>query len=119
MHFKETIECGVFIAANRARQSALITTDFSMSIMIKGMDASGLRIPEDLSIIAFNNTMQSRFFRPPLTSIALDTKLMARYGLDVMLELINNKDLTKAKTVIIPPELIQRESVMPFAQKNT
>lgn len=110
-NFSDAIECGARIAKSKEQQSALISTDFAMSMLIPGMDAENLKIPDDLSVIAFNDTMQSRFFRPPLTSISLNTKLMARYGLDTMLELINNKDSAKIKTVIIPPELVCRNSV--------
>lgn len=113
-NFSDAIECGARIANSRERQSALISTDFAMGMLISGMDSENLSIPDELSVIAFNDTMQSRFFRPPLTSVSLNTKLMARYGLDIMLDLINNKDSAKIKSVVIPPELMRRKSVRNF-----
>lgn len=110
-NYHDVITCGMRIAQFKERQSALISTDFGMSMMIQGMDAAGLRIPNDLSVIAFNDTMQSRFFRPPLTSVALNTRTMACYGMNVMLDLIKNRDPAKVKIVLIPPELIRRDSV--------
>lgn len=106
-------ECGVQIAASRERQSALICTDYSLSIIYPGISSAGLRIPQDLSVIAFNNTRQSRCFVPALTSISLDANLLARYGVDVLLKQIKQKDneTNKIKNVLIPPELILRDSV--------
>jgi DNA-binding LacI/PurR family transcriptional regulator len=108
------IDCGARIAQNKDSQTALVTTDYSLSIMIQGMDAAGLRIPQDLSVIAVNDTLQSRFFRPPLTSISQNTDVMARYGLEVILDLIENGNSAKVKSVVIPPELVRRESVRPL-----
>jgi len=112
--FNGMIECGREIAANLNRQTALITTDLSITVMTQEMDAAGIQIPDDLSVIVFNDTVHSRFFRPPLTSLSQNTKLMAKYGLDIMLDLINNKNSGKIRTVTIPPELIKRKSVKQF-----
>ena len=107
-------ECGAKIAALRKRQSALICTDYSLNIIYPGMYSAGLRIPQDLSVIAFNNTRLSRCFVPALTSISLDTNLLARYGVNLLLEQIKQKDdkTDKVKNIMIPPELIIRDSVM-------
>lgn len=106
-------ECGVQIAGSRERQSALICTDYSLYTMFPGMNSAGLRIPEDLSIIAFNNTRQSRCFVPALTSISLDTSLLAHYGVNLLLEQIKQKNekTGKIRNILIPPELIIRDSV--------
>lgn len=107
-------ECGAQIAASRESQTALICTDYSLNIIYPGMNSAGLRIPQDLSVIAFNNTRQSRCFVPALTSISLDASLLARYGVNLLLEQIKQKDdkTNKIKNVLIPPELIIRDSVM-------
>jgi LacI family transcriptional regulator len=108
-------ECGAQIAASRKRQSALICTDYALNIIYPGMISAGLNIPQDLSVIAFNNTRQSRCFVPALTSISLDTNLLARYSVDILLEQIKQKDneSDKIKNILIPPELIIRDSIIP------
>ncbi len=112
-------KCGVEIAASRKRQSALICTDYSLNIMYPGMYSAGLRIPQDLSVIAFNDSRQSRCFVPALTSISLDANLLARYGVNLLLEQIKQKDdkTHKVKNILIPPELIIRDSVIPVARR--
>jgi len=107
-------ECGAQIAASREQQSALICTDYSLNIIYPGMNSAGLRIPQDLSVIAFNNTRQSRCFVPALTSISLDTNLLAHYGVNLLLEQIKQKDAksVKIKNILIPPELILRDSTI-------
>lgn len=109
---KSAFACGAKIVASRQRQTALICTDYSLNMMYPGMAAGGLRIPKDVSVIAFNDTRQSRCFVPALTSISLDSDMMARCGVDVLLEQINQDGQSdKIKNVLIPPELILRDSV--------
>ena len=110
-NFTTALECGKQIAESKNLHTALITTDFTLSMLTGSIHAAGVNIPEDLSVIAFNDTVQSRFFRPPLTSIALDTKAMANRAMDIMLELIKDKNMTRVKSVLISPELVRRESV--------
>lgn len=106
-------ELGCKIANHSAHHSALITTDYTLSIVYPGMHSVGLKIPDNLSVVAFNNTGLSRCFIPALTSISLDSELIARYGVDMLIDLIDKAKTSKIKSIMIPPELICRDSVLP------
>lgn len=104
-------ECGSQIAGSLDRVTALITTDYSLSLLMPSLDKAGVKIPDNLSVVAFNNTLQSRLFRPPLTSVGMDPGLLARYGMDIMQDMLEQPDSAKIRGVLLQPELIRRASV--------
>ncbi|MFH0993721.1 MAG: substrate-binding domain-containing protein, partial [bacterium] len=53
----------------------------------------GLRIPEDVQIIGFDNISFSGFITPTLTTIAQPTDKIGRYAVDQLMELISGKPL--------------------------
>ena len=73
------------------------------------MDA-GIRIPEDISIIGFDDNSFARIIRPRLTTIRQDVPLKAKKAVERLLELIENPDLPP-KGIVLPVELIVRNSV--------
>ena len=107
----EVFEFGRKIAQNRHLYTALIVTEYNIELMVGGFDAEGARIPDDLSIIAFNDTQRSQIFRPPLTSISLDVRTLSRYAMDIMSSQIGQFRPERIKNVFIPPQLIKRQSV--------
>lgn len=68
-----------------------------------------LKIPEDISIIGFNNLKLSKYYTPPLTTIKIDTKLMAQETVNSLVELLEGRR-DYHKKVFLPIELIERES---------
>ncbi|WP_370981021.1 LacI family DNA-binding transcriptional regulator [Agaribacterium sp. ZY112] len=68
-----------------------------------------LRIPEDISIIGFDDIRYAEVQDPPLTTIAQPTELIGKRVLLRLIDAIEGKD-TAAKTEIIPHQLIMRKS---------
>jgi DNA-binding LacI/PurR family transcriptional regulator len=90
--------------------TALIVKDDLLSFSIMGMiDKMGLSIPNDLSIISFNNLMLSEFARPPLTSVDIDIFNLGYYAAECLLDQISNPD-QEVKQVIVPHKLIKRQT---------
>lgn len=69
----------------------------------------GLRIPEDLSVVGFDNTILASITDPPLTTVAQPIDEMGRQVMDLLLREIEGEKKTKQR-VILPPELIIRQS---------
>ena len=68
-----------------------------------------LKIPEDMSIIGFNDLKLSKYYTPPLTTIKIDTKLIAQETVNSLVELLEGKR-DYHKKVFLPIELIERQS---------
>lgn len=105
---------GLALAEAKDRPTALITTDYGISLMANNLAKKGVMVPGDLSVVAFNDTFQSVCFRPPLTSVPLDRALMARKAMDIMLHRLDSKGADGAESIVIEPEIVWRESVLPL-----
>ena len=74
----------------------------------------GIRIPHDLSVIAFDRMEWLDFLSPPITSIAQPVDEMGRAAAELMIERIK-VDNGLVKEVRLPVTLIERESVWPVS----
>lgn len=85
----------------------------SDSIAIGAMRAiheAGLRIPEDISIIGFNDEDNCKYLNPPLTTISAPSYDMGQHGANLVYVASNLSNHTPLKA-LIPCKLIVRESV--------
>ena len=70
----------------------------------------GLRIPEDLSVVGFDDLPFARVFEPPLTTVAIDPEALGAGAFEVLLDLIGGRP---AESRVLPVELVVRESTAP------
>jgi DNA-binding LacI/PurR family transcriptional regulator len=74
----------------------------------------GLRIPEDIGIVGFDNIPESAFFSPALTTIQQDQYNIAKLAVEEVIQLIEagwqESVQVESQTVILPPTLVVRQS---------
>jgi len=70
---------------------------------------AGLRIPEDIAVASIDNTMESRFTRPPLTTVHIPKYELGVLAMQKLDQLIQQKQSIPFKTIVYS-ELIVRES---------
>lgn len=75
----------------------------------KAIREKNLKVFTDISIIGFNDLKISKYMTPPLTTLRIDTKIIAEETINVLIELFENNRSYKKK-VYLPVELIERES---------
>lgn len=68
-----------------------------------------IRIPEDVSIIGYDDIIPSSFCRVPLTTVSQNMKLMGQTAAELLLGIISGSEIQE-KRVLIAPRLIIRES---------
>ena len=82
--------------------TAVVTYNDLMGIgLLREATAAGIRVPEDLSIIGFDNIFGSDFTSPPLTTIALDLEKSGADGINALLLLVDN-DAATGQDVVQP-----------------
>lgn len=92
------------------RPTALIVCDDMLAVALQRTVFSlGLKIPEDISIIGFNNSIFSRLTFPKLTSIDINSYQLGIEAASQMINHIEQPDLFATK-IIVPYYLIERES---------
>ncbi|MCL6585482.1 MAG: LacI family transcriptional regulator [Anoxybacillus sp.] len=69
----------------------------------------GVSIPEDLSVVGFDNTILSTIVDPPLTTVAQPIDEMGRQVVDLIIKEIDGEKHIKQR-IVLPPELVIRQS---------
>ena len=75
----------------------------------KAIQEKGYRIPEDISIIGFDDIATAQFLSPSLTTVKVFTDFMAETALSVLMEKIKG-ERTLSKKILLPVKLIIRDS---------
>ena len=76
---------------------------------MRAIQAHGLRIPEDISVIGFNDVSVAKYVTPALTTVKVYTEWMGELAVSTILELIQEKAPVPRK-ITVGTELILRES---------
>ncbi len=69
----------------------------------------GLKIPQDIAFIGFNDTPLCSFVEPSLTSVAIDIPALARAATQRLIDLIEGRAV-QPRRLIVPARLVPRES---------
>ena len=77
---------------------------------------AGLSVPNDISIVSFNNTLFARLMNPPLTSFDVNAKQLGVEAANQLIKHIENPDLF-ATRIIVPYILMKRDSVLSLNTK--
>ncbi|WBW97374.1 LacI family DNA-binding transcriptional regulator [Oceanirhabdus sp. W0125-5] len=90
--------------------TAFFVASDSMAIgVLRALYESKISVPEEVSIIGFNDIPTAKYLIPPLTTIKVYTEFMGRTAVELLVERINeNREI--AKKVVIPTEVVVRES---------
>lgn len=76
---------------------------------IKAIKKAGLRVPEDISVMGFDNNVISQACDPELTTIGQPVKDLGRKAIEMLYKIIQGKKLEKM-AIYLPCELIIRNS---------
>jgi len=75
---------------------------------------ANLRIPDDISIVGFDDIPWAKYSDPPLTTVQLPAESLAESACTLLLDLINNRDADLQHRIILDTELIIRKSCRPL-----
>ena len=93
-----------------SRPSAVIVSNDQMALgTIEVARALGLSIPEDISLVCFDNTPLVRFTRPPLTAIDQPVAEITARAVELLIS-AQRSELPAVLPVVVPASLIVRES---------
>ena len=95
------------------RPTAILCGDDDLAIGCTfGIREDGLRCPEDISIVGFDDIRLAEYLEPPLTTMHQPVKEIAFRGVDILHRLIRGEDLPAAdrSNAIFTPELVIRKS---------
>jgi DNA-binding LacI/PurR family transcriptional regulator len=80
--------------------------------LFHGLHVRGLRVPDDISVVGFDDAPDSRHFLPPLTTVRQDFHELGTVAMRLLMEAIANPD-AQSKPELITPSLVIRSSTAP------
>ena len=115
------IQCGCyeedgyreFMKLVRSNRLPEVVFTFNDPVAIGIYDAAketGLRIPEDIGVIGFSDNIISRYLSPPLTTVFQPAIEIGKSAMSQLLDQIQNELPSSPRQIIIPTQLIIRES---------
>jgi LacI family repressor for deo operon, udp, cdd, tsx, nupC, and nupG len=75
---------------------------------VKAARAHGLSVPEDLSMVGFDDQTTAAFYNPPLTTIHTPCREIGRQATQELIEQIAGREVTRE--VVLPTKLVVRDS---------
>lgn len=101
-------EIGCKLAVERTATAIFVGNDQMSLGLLRAFNEAGVRVPEDVSVVGFDDQPESGYFTPPLTTVRQDFEELGRRCMDLMLGAIENGDT--AATTVVEPELVVRRS---------
>ncbi|MFZ5986728.1 MAG: LacI family DNA-binding transcriptional regulator [Bacillota bacterium] len=100
------------------RPTAVFVCNDTMAVgAYKAIIESGFRIPDDISVIGFDNTQISAYMSPPLTTVNVYLAEVAKNSVDLLIESIE-KGRCEAIQRTVDVKIIERESCIPFPVRD-
>jgi DNA-binding LacI/PurR family transcriptional regulator len=104
--FKNTLK----LLETSYRPEGIVTASDVLAIeVIKASNIKGFNVPKDLKVIGFDDISFSSTYSPSITTIAQPKYEMGAMALDMLVRLIEKKDIPKRK-ILVKPKLILRDS---------
>lgn len=103
-----------FVMGGRA--TALIVYDDVMALFaLQAASECGLRVPEDLSIVTFNDGLPARAATPPLTTVALPAAQAGERAANLLLDRMEHEpdERPAPRAEVLPERLVVRGSTAP------
>ncbi|WDZ82741.1 LacI family DNA-binding transcriptional regulator [Micromonospora cathayae] len=82
--------------------------------VLRALHEAGRRVPEDVSVVGFDGTLDSAQFLPPLTTVRQDFTELGRASLELLLAQLDRVEGSPVpRRELSPPELVIRASTAP------
>ncbi len=109
--YESGVRMAAKLAASNLPATAVVAAADILAIgAVKGFYDAGLRVPEDISIIGFDDLEISQYLAPGLTTVRQQISMKGQRAVELLLEHIADPSLSKQEE-ILPLKLIERGSV--------
>lgn len=110
-HRAAVLDCVRGLLARRPPPTAIFcATDLAALSALSAVQGAGLRVPQDVSILGFDDIPGAAEAYPALTTLRQPVAEMARQAVALLLAAISGVPWPEPPRLILPPELIIRES---------
>jgi LacI family transcriptional regulator len=102
------------LLAEKAHFTALVVGNDQMALgAIRALREHGLRVPEDVSVVGFDDLPEAAYFDPPLTTVRQNFAALGEQSVEYLLSLIDDPE-TRLEQRTLQPEFVERLSTRPL-----
>jgi DNA-binding LacI/PurR family transcriptional regulator len=102
---------GIEMAADLRATAAYVAQDRMAQGLLLALHRAGRRVPEDFSVVSFDDVPEAAYTIPPLTTVRQDFGALGRRAVDALLARITGDEPPSREPLV--PELVVRESTAP------
>lgn len=95
----------------RPKLTALICMSDELAMgAIKGAHDIGMSVPDDLSVVGFDNIPASAYYIPPLTTVTQPAKKVGVLSMTILLAMLNGDDIPKNHNTLYADLVVRRSA---------
>ncbi|MDX3528002.1 LacI family DNA-binding transcriptional regulator [Streptomyces sp. ID05-39B] len=101
----------------RGLTAVFVANDQMALGVLRALREAGVRTPQDVAVVGFDDIPESEFFAPPLTTVRQDFESVGKQGIALLLDLIEGRP-PAASRIAIEPQLVVRASTFPYTAQS-
>jgi LacI family transcriptional regulator len=109
---------GQLLMAKQPFTALFAFNDISAIGAMRALHEAGLRVPQDVSVLGFDDIYAAAFQNPALTTIRQPLREMGKVAAGLVIERLSSAT-AGARTVTLQPQLVVRESTAPAKTRAT
>ncbi|WP_226086249.1 LacI family DNA-binding transcriptional regulator [Mesobacillus sp. S13] len=102
-----------FLSSHEPPTALVVADDFTAIELMSYSEELNIKVPEEISIVSFNDVPLTEHMKPQLTSVNIDIFQLGFEAANCLIEIIKNPDALP-KRVTIPARMIERKSCSPI-----
>ena len=101
------------LLASGARPDAIFAfNDDTAFGALRALHEAGMKVPDDVAVVGFDDVEEGRFSVPTLTTISPDKDLIARCAVANLVERMGGSSTAPPRDIVVPHTLARRESTL-------
>ncbi|MEU6799576.1 LacI family DNA-binding transcriptional regulator [Streptomyces neyagawaensis] len=99
----------------RGLTAVFVANDQMALGVLRALREAGVRTPQDVAVVGYDDIPESEFFAPPLTTVRQDFSAVGQRSIALLLDLIEGRTPSGPTRIAIEPQLVVRASTYPYA----
>ena len=112
-------EAGRRLAEQPEVTAIFVANDHMALGLLRAMDEAGRRVPDDVSVVGFDDIPEAEYLRPTLSSVRQDFAEVGRRSVELMLAQIEHGGRQPARVTVQPQLVVRHSSVRPPTSRST
>lgn len=101
------------LALNEKPSAVFACSDTIAVGVYQALWAVGLRVPQDISVVGYDDIELAKYLSPPLSTVSQPKAELSKLAVETLLKRIKNPNAEK-QTLLLTPEYIQRQSIAEY-----